>query len=84
MATKLVSIRTRTGDDLTPCQAFIPVQTISQRKAIRATIWPVVQARMNDAALNAVSNSNRAAWARAILLVVSAAALSCAIIGWSL
>lgn len=83
MTAKIVSIRTRSGDDLTPRPELLSKQ-ISQRKAIRSTVWPVVQARMSDAALNAVSNSNRFAWVRVILLVVSAAALSCAIIGWSL
>lgn len=84
MTAKIVSIRTRAGDDLTPRLKFQSAQPISQRQAIRSTVWPVVQARMSDISLNTVSNSNRSEWARAILLVVAAAALSCAIIGWSL
>lgn len=53
MTAKLVSIRTRSGDDLTPATTLQPVQTISQRQAIRRIcrradppIWPVVEQRL--------------------------------------
>ena len=93
MTAKLVSIRTRSGDDLTPEETCLPVQTVSQRRVImefnnmdKSTIWPAVKARMSDAAIQATQPRIRisAAWIRAILLVVSATALSCAIIWWTL
>ena len=93
MTAKLVSIRARSGDDLTPAPTCRPVQTISQRLAIlafrnnsKSTIWPSVKARMSDASIRATQPRIRisAAWIRAILLVVSATALSCAIIWWTL
>ena len=56
MTAKLVSIRTRSGDDLTPATTLRPVQTISQRQAIQRicgradpTIWPVVEKRLVEA-----------------------------------
>ena len=93
MTAKLFSIRTRSGDDLTPPPTCRPVQTISQRQAIlafrnnsKSTLWPAVKARMSDAAIQATKPRIRisSAWIRAILLVVSATALSCAIIWWTL
>ena len=93
MTAKLFSIRTRSGDDLTPAPTCRPVQTISQRQAIlafrnnsKSTLWPAVKARMSDAAIQATKPRIRisSAWIRAILLVVSATALSCAIIWWTL
>lgn len=57
MTAKLVSIRTRDGDDLTPAPISRPVQTISQRQAIKRIcgradppIWPVVEQRLVEAA----------------------------------
>lgn len=54
MTAKLVSINTINGDDLTPEPACRPVQTISQRQAIKricskpdSTIWPVVEKRLS-------------------------------------
>lgn len=91
MTAKLFSICTRSGDDLTPAPTCRPVQTISQRQAIlafrnnsKSTLWPAVKARMSDAAIQATHPRIRisAAWIRAILLVVAATAMSCAII-WS-
>lgn len=91
MTAKLVSIRDRSGDELTPETTLRPVQTISQRQAIlalrnnsKSTIWPAVKARMSDASIRATQPRIRisAAWIRAILLVVAATAMSCAII-WS-
>ncbi|MCB1768651.1 MAG: hypothetical protein KDJ31_02960 [Candidatus Competibacteraceae bacterium] len=86
MTAKLVSIRARSGDDLTPAPTCRPVQTISQRRLIQSTIWPVVQTRMSNAAIRATQPRIRisAAWVRSILLVVAATALSCAIIWWTL
>jgi len=93
MTAKLVSIRTRSGDDLTPVPSCYHVQTISQRQAIlafrnnsKSTIWPAVKARMSDASIRATQPRIRisAAWIRAILLVVAATAASCAIIWWTL
>lgn len=93
MTAQLVSIRTRSGDELTPVLSCYHVQTISQRQAIlafrnneKSTIWPAVKARMSDASIRATQPRIRisAAWIRAILLVVSATALSCAIIWWTL
>ncbi len=57
MTAKLVSIRTRSGDDLTPVPTCRPVQTISQRQAIQRIcnradppIWPAVEQRLVEAA----------------------------------
>ena len=87
MTAKLVSIRTRSGDDLTPSETCLPVQTISQRQAIKLIcgradppIWPAVEKRLIESAEESDHDSNRAAWIRAILLVVAATASSCAII----
>lgn len=93
MTAKLVSIHARSGDDLTPAPTCYPVQTMSQRQAILAiynradqSIWPVVKRRLISAAEDHYKprftwNSR---WIRAILLVVSATAVSCAIIWWTL
>ena len=93
MTAKLFSIRTRSGDDLTPPPTCYHGQTISQRQAILAIcnradppLFPVVKRRLIAAAEEPYKprftwNSR---WIRAILLVVSATALSCAIIWWTL
>lgn len=89
MTANIVSIRTRSGDDLTPSPVLRPAQTISQRQAIlafrnnsKSTIWPAVKARMSANATRATQQRTRisAAWIRAILLVVAATAASCEII----
>ena len=89
MTAKLVSIRTRSGGDVTPSETCLTVQTVSQRRVImefnnrdKSTIWPAVKARMSDASIRATQPriGISAAWIRAILLVVAATAVSCAII----
>ncbi|MCB1822577.1 MAG: hypothetical protein KDI73_13525 [Candidatus Competibacteraceae bacterium] len=57
MTAKLLSIRTRSGDDLTQATTLRPVQTISQRQAIQRIcsradppIWPVVAKRHIESA----------------------------------
>lgn len=91
MTAKLVSIRARSGEDLTPEPALRPVQEISQRRAIRRIcrraepqIWPAVEKRLIESAEESDHDSNRATWIRAILLVGVAAALSCAVIAMTL
>lgn len=61
----LVSIRTRSGDDLTPETTLRPVQTISQRQAIQRIckradppIWPVVEQRLIEST-DESDNDNR-------------------------
>ena len=89
MTTKLVSINTIDGDDLTPATTCYHGQTISQRQAILAIcrradppILPVVKRRL----MAATEESYRprftwnSRWIRAILLVVAATAASFAII----
>lgn len=56
MTTKLVSIRDRNGNDLTPNRPLRPSKTISQRQAIKRIckradppIWPVVERRLMEA-----------------------------------
>lgn len=91
LTAKLVSIRTRSGDDLTTAPTIKPVKTISQRQAIQRIcrraeppIWPEVEQLLVEAAEESDHDSNRAAWIRAILLVGGAAALSCAVIAMTL
>lgn len=65
MTAKLVSIRDRSGDELTPETTLRPVQTISQRQAIRRIcrradppIWPIVEQRLIESAEES-DNDNR-------------------------
>lgn len=89
MTAKIVSIRTRSGDDLTPAPTCYPVQTMSQRQAILAIcnradppLWPAVKRRLISATEDPYGSrfTWNSRWIRAILLVVAATAASFAII----
>lgn len=83
MTAKLVSIRTRSGDDLKPAPSMRPAQTISQRQAIQricrkpdSTIWPAVERRLMEAA------SENASTARCQFPIKSALWVLAAVVSW--
>lgn len=87
LTAKLVSIRTRSGDDLTPAPTLRPVQTISQRQAIRRIcrradppIWPVVEQRLIESAEE--SDHDNRPWRLRALFTFAASAAVIYIVMW--
>lgn len=87
MTAKLVSIRTRSGDDLTPVPTCLPVQTISQRQAIQRIcnradppIYQAVENRLVEAAEESDSDNGRGdadwLWRLLALFALSASAVA--------
>lgn len=89
MTAKLVSIRTRSGDDLTPAPTLRPGQTISQRQAIQRIcsradppIWPEVEQRLVKAADESGRDNGRGDtdWLWRLLALFALAASAAAVI----
>lgn len=89
MTAKLVSIHTRSGDDLTPATTLRTVQTISQRQAIQRIckradppIWPVVEQRLVKAADESGRDNGRGDtdWLWRLLALFAFAASAAAVI----
>ena len=88
MTAKLFSIRTRSGDDLTPPPTCRPVQTISQRQAIKRIcnradppIWPAVEKRLIESAEES-DHDNRPWRLRALFTFAASAAAVICIVMW--